>query len=325
MSGGFSRHSAIRHILVLLMLTTLAGCGTLFGPSPTAAPEQVPPSAELEPESPAEPPVEASATAAPEPPHEAAETRKAPPKPPHRRIAPRKPAPPETPPAAPPPVPAPIVATRLLSPSDTHGLLDARVQRSGGKIIGRAIDMLVDNDGRPVDMLVNLMGFLGVGDRKVRFPWRSFAFTFNPAMKKTVITLALPQSAAPSADALKKPGAPAAAAAKAEPLRIIDVTVERGDGSRVGRIIDVLIDTHGAPQAAVLDVGSLMEERRRVAADWSALRFMRKGSELNVRSELTDAQLDASPTYEPDGPIRAVSPVAPPLAKPAAAGATPSR
>jgi hypothetical protein len=326
MSGGFSRQYVARCILVSMLLSVLAGCGALFGPKPPPVAEQPAPPPEPEPELPAEPASEASAPAPATPaPREVPEVRKAPPKPAHRRPPPRHAQPPETLPPPAPVMPAPIVTTRLLSSNDTRSLLDARVQRPDGKIIGRAIDLFVDKDGKPVEMLVNLSGFMGIGDRKVRFPWS--AFKFNTTPKKAAITLEVPRGSPPVAEALRKKGAAAASDAhdKASLLRLIDATVERGDGSRVGRVTDVLVDNHAAPQAAILDAGSLIRERRRIALDWSALRFVRKDKDdgLTVQADLLDAQIDAAPSYEPDQPVRAVSP-APPPAKPAAASAASS-
>lgn len=332
MSGGFSRHSVSRCILVWMLLTMLAGCSALFGPKPPPVTEQPAPEAAPEPEQPAAPEQEASApVAASAPP--APEVKKAPPKPVHRHAPPHRPAPPETPPPPAPVAPAPLISTRLLSSNDTRGLLDARVQRPDGKVLGRAIDMFVDKDGKPQEMLVNLSGFLGVGDRKVRFPWS--AFTFGTNAKKASITLAVRQGQPLADQALRKKGSqPAGAANKMELARLIDATVERSDGARVGRIIDVLVDSHAAPQAAVLDVSRLMQDRRNIAADWSALRFVHKDDALRVQTDLTDAQVDAAPNYEADRPIRAVSPApkppvatqpAPSVAKPAASGTHPPR
>ena len=191
--------------------------------------------------------------------------------------------------------------------------------------MGRAIDMFADKDGRPQEMLVNLSGFLGIGDRKVRFPWS--AFTFNMSAKKASITLAVKDGQPPAAQALRKNGAqPAGTGSKLELARLIDATVERGDGARVGRVVDVLIDNHAAPQAAVVDVSRLMQDRRSIAIDWSALRFVHKDDSLHVQTDLTDAQVDAAPSYEPDRPVRAVSPAPKPptAAQPAAAAAKPA-
>lgn len=332
MSGGFSRHSVSRCILVWMLLTMLAGCSALFGPKPPPVTEQPALAPEPEPEPPAAPEQEASAPAAASAPP-AAEVRKGLPKPPHRRAPPHRLAPPEMPPPPAPVAPAPLISTRLLSSNDTRGLLDARVQRPDGKVLGRAIDMFVDMNGKPQEMLVNLSGFMGIGDRKVRFPWSAFTFGMNA--KKASITLAVRQGQPLAEQALRKKGAqPAGTAARTELVQLIDATVERSDGARVGRIVDVLVDNHAAPQAAVLDVSRLMQDRRNIAADWSALRFVHKDDALQVQTDLTDAQVDAAPNYEADRPVRAVSPApkpfiavqpAPAAAKPAASGTNSSR
>ncbi len=329
MSGGLSRQSVIRCILAWMLLSVLAGCSALFAPKPPPVTEQPAPPPEPEPETPPEAASEASAPAPETPPAhaEAPEAHKPPLRPAHRR-PPQPPAPPpETPPPPAPVTPTPIVSTRLLSSNDTRSLLDARVQRPDGKVIGRAIDMFVDKEGKPMAMLVNLSGFLGIGDRKLRFPWSAFAFNATP--KKAAITLDVPHGQPPAAEALKKKGPASWSAAHDDSslLRLIDATVERGDGSRVGRVTDVLIDNHAAPQAAVLDVGSLIHQRRRIAADWSALHFVHRNKDdgLIAEMDLSDAQVDAAPTYEPDKLVRAVSPAPPPSAKPAAATAASSR
>jgi hypothetical protein len=88
-------------------------------------------------------------------------------------------------------------------------------------------------------------------------------------------------------------------------------------------VIDVLIDANAQPQAVVLDVnGMVSTERRSIAANWSALRFVTKDKELHPLLDLSDAQINATPPYASGKPIRAVSPA--PVATPAAAGAAAS-
>jgi hypothetical protein len=321
MSGGSSRHYVTGRIAVFMLLSMLAGCSALFGPRPAPTTEQAAPASEPVPE---EAPAPASEPAASQPeavaPREAPETRRVPPKPVYRPTPKPHPAPPPPQPPAAPVVPPPIVATRLLSSNDTHALLDAHVQRPDGKVIGRAIDMFADASGKPREMLVNLTGFMGIGDRKVRFPWNDF--TFNASARKASITLAIPPGQPPAAESSKAKAAHSEGkrGADAQPLlRLIDATVERGNGTRVGRVIDVLIDNHGQPQAAVLDVGSLINERRGIAADWSALRFVQKDNAIELQTELSDAQINAAPLYVSDQPVRAVSP-ATPVAPASAAG-----
>jgi hypothetical protein len=62
----------------------------------------------------------------------------------------------------------------------------------------------------------------------------------------------------------------------------------------------------------VLDVtGMISPERRTLAANWSALRFVLKDKSLHPVMDLSDTQINASPPYAADKPVRAVSPVGP--------------
>jgi len=325
MSGGLTRQCVTERVLLVLLLSMLAGCSTWFAPPPAPQPEQPAPEPSAVEEMPPEPASEtqASAPVVTTPPHEAPEPRHVVPKPAYRPPAKPRPAPPPV--QTPPPAPPPLISTRALSASNTHGLLDARVQRPDGKAIGRAIDMFVDAAGKPREMLVNLAGFMGIGDRKMRFPWTDFKF--NAAQIKAPITLSIPPGEPPAA-ASSKPTDKAAGktagtgANDAHLLRMIDATAERGNGERVGRVIDVLIDNRGEPQAAVVDVGSLIHERRSIAADWSALRFVTKDGGLSLQTDLSDAQVNAAPPYVPNQPVRAVAPA---QASPAAPAAPPTR
>ena len=312
MSDGSSRQRLAGRVFLLLLLATLAGCGTWFGPPPLT-PAQDPDLNVMPVEPPPEPASEPqiSAPVAASAPREAPERKRVAPKPVYR--PPPKPQPAPPPPPVKPATPPPLISTRTLAAGDTHGVLDARVQRPDGKVIGRAIDLIVDAAGKPREMLVNLAGFLGIGDRKMRFPWRDFRF--DPKQRTAPITLSIGPNEAPATASAKAKenaaGKPAAAGANdAHLLGVIDATTERGNGERVGRVVDVLIDSRGEPQAAVVDVGGLLHERRSIAADWSALRFVPKDDALTLQMDLSDAQVNAAPPYVPNQPVRAVAPAA---------------
>ncbi|MGH8782563.1 PRC-barrel domain containing protein [Paraburkholderia sp.] len=342
MSGGFSRptlrlpvsaaHAALAALLVLVAFA-LSGCG-LF---PTQQQPALITEAVVSPVEPASEP-EAASEAEPEQPETTGHD--VPKKPKHPVVRPRKPEPPAPapPPAPPPPTPAPIISTRAIERSQVRALLDSEVQR-GSKVIGRAVDLIADANGKPREMVVNLQGFLGVGDRKVSFPWSVFRFT--PGAKSAPITLDLPPGKLPPADRPKPAAAMAAPLTGATPmpvppgqLPLLDTTLERPNGAKVGRVVDVLIDGSAQPQAVVLDVsGMVSPDRRTIAANWSALRFVSKDKEVHALLDLDEAQIKASPVYASDKPIQAVSPVtaapvapAPlPAARPAAPAASPAR
>jgi hypothetical protein len=269
---------------------------------------------------------EPSTVAAAEPASEPKTPRPAKPK---RRVVKPKPAAPPAPPPAEEPEPPPppqIISTRILQHDQLHGLLDSEVQRPDGKVIGRAVDMYIDAAAKPKVMMVNLAGFLGVGDRKVIFPWSAFRFT--PAAKTPAITLGA--SAAPAAGKAKADAAPP----KPQPVKdvppnlmqLVDSTVLQKNGARMGRVVDVLIDSQAEPQAVVIDLSdSLSGDKRHVAASWGDLRVVSRNKTPQLQMDFTDAQLKASPTYGPEQPIKIVSPVVPaPASAPASAAAAAS-
>jgi hypothetical protein len=307
MTGGFSRprwRLPIVGVFALLVLSALSGCSSLlWGSHPAPIVD-----ATVMPVEPASAPVAASA---PEPVETEASEPEQPKKPKKPVVKPHKvePPPPVATPAPPPPPPPPLIVLRTIERNEAHGLLDSEVQKPDGKVVGRAVDLIADALGKPREMVVNLQGFLGVGDRKVNFPWSAFRFT--PTAKPAPITL----------NATAVP----ATAAKPAPVQLplIDATVERSNGAKVGRVIDVLIDANAQPQAVVLDVnGMVSTERRTIAANWSALHFVTKDKELHPQIDLSDAQINATPPYASDKPIRAVSPAPPPA--PASATVAPA-
>jgi PRC-barrel domain len=298
MSGGFLRPAWRLLILAAFALCALSGCSLLWGPQQAPIVD-----ATVMPVEPASAPVEASA---PEPVETEANEPEQSKKPKKQVVKPHKvePAPPVAAPAPPPPPPPPpLIVLRTIERNEARALLDSEVQKPDGKVVGRAVDLIADALGKPREMVVNLQGFLGVGDRKVNFPWSAFHFT--PAAKAAPITL----------NATAVP----ATVAKPAPVQLplIDATVERANGAKVGRVIDVLIDGNAQPQAVVLDVnGMVSTERRTIAANWSALRFVTKDKELHPQLDLSDAQINATPPYASDKPIRAVSPAPPPAPAP---------
>ncbi|KAA1006623.1 PRC-barrel domain containing protein [Paraburkholderia panacisoli] len=306
MTGGFSRPAWRVLILAVFALFVLSGCSLLWGPQQAPIVD-----ATVMPVEPASAPVAASAPEPVEAEANEPEQQKKPVRPvvkPHKVEPPPPVAAPAPPP--PPPPPPPLIVLRTIERNEARTLLDSEVQKPDGKVVGRAVDMIADALGKPREMVVNLQGFLGVGDRKVNFPWSAFRFT--PTAKAAPITL---NAAAVPANAGKS---------NAAQLPLIDATVERSNGAKVGRVIDVLIDGNAQPQAVVLDVnGMVSTERRTIAANWSALRFVTRDKELHPLLELSDAQINATPPYASDKPIRAVSPAPPPApaSAPAAASA----
>ncbi|MEX3548531.1 MAG: PRC-barrel domain containing protein [Burkholderia sp.] len=212
----------------------------------------------------------------------------------------------------PPPLPPPpLIQTRTIERNQVHSLLDSEVRRRDGKVIGRAVDMIADAAGKPSRMIVNLQGFMGIGDRKVSFPWCLFRFT--PSGRRQPILLDVPSGELPPANRPKAMSLSGSSHADETPglMPIVDANVQRGNGTEIGRVVDVLINRDAQPQAVVLDLGSLVNpDRRTIAASWSALRFAPRDKSLHALLDLSDAQVKASPPYQTDKPVIAVSPPA---------------
>ena len=73
----------------------------------------------------------------------------------------------------------------------------------------------------------------------------------------------------------------------------------------MGRVVDVIVDRHGAVRAAVIDFGGFLGVgSRKIVVDWNALHFNRvadKGESITL--ELTKEQVKAAPEYKEDTPI----------------------
>jgi sporulation protein YlmC with PRC-barrel domain len=81
---------------------------------------------------------------------------------------------------------------------------------------------------------------------------------------------------------------------------ILGQPVVDAKGETIGHIVDVLIDTEGKPQAAVIEfAGFLGLGDRDVAVDWKALRFSVQKEKILIRVALEPAALKAMPLYKP--------------------------
>lgn len=311
-----------RTAATLLGAAALSACGLLPQqvPAPIVEHSYIPTPAEAAPSEPEEPLPEVQA---PEP---ASAVKPAPaPKPKRRIVRPKPQEPAVAPPPEPaePPPPPPIISTRTMQHDQLHGLLDAEVQRPDGKVVGRAVDMYIDAAAKPKLLMVNLAGFMGVGDRKVNFPWTAFRFT--PNAKGAPITFVQPSPPAKGKPADPAPKPQPVNEAPANLVQLVDSTVSQKSGARIGRVVDVLVDSQAQPQALVLDLSSsLAEDKRHVAANWGDLHVISHNKQWQLQMDFNDAQLKATPTYSPEQPIKIVSPVAPvaPEAASATAGAS---
>ena len=93
-------------------------------------------------------------------------------------------------------------------------VLGLAVKGDGGKEIGRIVDVLVDEAGRPRAAVIDVGGFLGMGNRKVAVDWGVIRFTLG---KAAVATLRVPSEVIKSAPAYD-PAKPVEAVGLPEPV-----------------------------------------------------------------------------------------------------------
>ena len=91
---------------------------------------------------------------------------------------------------------------------------------------------------------------------------------------------------------------------------ILGQRVADPEGKEIGRLVDVLVDANGQPQAAVIDFGGFMGVgNRKIAVHWSALRFSPGDPKHKVALEMTPDQIKAAPEFR--NPNKAAAVVTP--------------
>jgi hypothetical protein len=84
----------------------------------------------------------------------------------------------------------PVVAAEQVAPTELTGLLGHAVVGPGGATIGQITDLLIDRQGRVRGVVVDVGGFMGVGNRKVAVAWSALRFDSGP--KGPVISVVIP-------------------------------------------------------------------------------------------------------------------------------------
>jgi sporulation protein YlmC with PRC-barrel domain len=97
--------------------------------------------------------------------------------------------PPEAEPAISSPTP-PVLPAEQVAPVELTGLLGHAVVDAGGTEIGRIVDLLADSQGRVRAVVVDVGGFMGVGNRKVAVAWA--ALRFATSEKGPVMSIVIP-------------------------------------------------------------------------------------------------------------------------------------
>ncbi len=108
-----------------------------------------------------------------------------------------------------------------------------------------------------------------------------------------------PPAAPPPAAATPPPApAPVLSVPPGDAEAVLGQRVTDPDGKDIGRLVDVLVDANGQPQAAVIDFGGFMGVgNRKIAVAWSALRFNPGDAKRKVALEMTPDQIKTAPEF----------------------------
>jgi hypothetical protein len=91
---------------------------------------------------------------------------------------------------------------------------------------------------------------------------------------------------------------------------ILGQRVMDSEGNDLGRLVDVLVDVNGQPQAAVIDFGGFMGVgNRKIALHWSALHFNPADAKRKITLDMTPDQIKAAPEFR--NPNKAAAVVVP--------------
>ena len=116
---------------------------------------------------------------------------------------------------------------------------------------------------------------------------------------------AQPEQSAPSQPAIP-PGTPPSATVldKSFVQGVLGKDVLSATGEDMGRIVDVVVDSAGAPRAAVIDFGGFLGVgSRKIAVDWNALHFSPGDNPSQVTLVLTKDEVKAAPEYAEKKPV----------------------
>jgi len=95
-------------------------------------------------------------------------------------------------------------------------------------------------------------------------------------------------------------------------LSVLGRRVVDRNGDAIGLIVDMLVDTSGAPRGAVIDAGGFMGiGARRVAVAWETLHFALADGEVRISEDFSLDTVAAAPEYKgADQPVQMLGPMA---------------
>jgi sporulation protein YlmC with PRC-barrel domain len=203
---------------------------------------------------------------------------------------------------------------------------------SGEESIGEISDLVLQKEGETRAALIDVGGFLGVGEKTVGIPFDKLQISKAedgseqvtvamskeeleqlPAVEMPAETAAVEQPIAPDATAPAAGEEPATTGSVAAPSanyeaitqeiaasKLMGATVYGPDESSVGEISDLVFNATGEIQGAVIDVGGFLGlGEKPVAVGFEELQVRQdENGSLSVMVSATKEQLDSAPAYE---------------------------
>jgi hypothetical protein len=109
----------------------------------------------------------------------------------------------------------PTEATSTVLPLESAvPVLGRRVRNEEGADMGRLVDILIDREAKPVAAVVDIGGFLGVGNRRVAIAWS--ALRLDPANREEPLIASFTPEQVRSAPEYRDPTRPASVVTPAE-------------------------------------------------------------------------------------------------------------
>lgn len=105
-------------------------------------------------------------------------------------------------------------------------------------------------------------------------------------------------------------GTPATVLDDQQVVAILGKNVRGREGEDMGRIVDVIVNRSGLVRAAVIDFGGFLGVgSRKVAVDWSALRFESTGKPDRITVDLARNSVRLAPEYKEGAPVVVLGPL----------------
>jgi hypothetical protein len=127
----------------------------------------------------------------------------------------------------------------------------------------------------------------------------------NPEIKPKPVRKPPPQPAPAASAASKTPETLVDATIRAMPVPVLSILGKRikgPDGEDLGRVVDVLADASGRVRIAIIDFGGFLGVGdRRIAVEWSLLRFNPDSADAPVSLRVGQDKLKTAPEYK-EGP-----------------------